>query len=463
MNFIANRRFLLVILIFIIFIMIVFVATSYAFLNKTTIYCGIKVNGIDISGLGRIEAVKHLSSLLSDEFNNRVLKFKYEDYVYKVRYENLGVSYDYYKSINNAYKIGRQGNVVERLNEILKTKIYGQDISLGVIFNEDKVNFIIEQIRKDICIKSEDAKISYSNYSFKIVPEVVGKKVDVELLRKRIINAILDSEEVVIPVENEIPEITEKLLSKIQYPIGEYSTYFGGSNEARKNNIRISALKIDGGIILPGKIFSFNKATGVRNKNTGYMESKVIKDGKFVFDVGGGVCQVSTALYNVALLSNLDIVERHHHSIPVSYVPKGEDATVSYDYLDLKIRNNYDFPLYIHIDIQTNRLTFRIWGCKTEANKNIQIISILKETIKPNVEKIILDTLAPGTRIVLQEGRCGYKVETYRVIYENGQEISRELISQDYYKPRDYIIKMGPEPTIGKSIYEDNSQGILIQ
>ena len=273
----------------------------------------------------------------------------------------------------------------------------------------------------------------------------------------------MDNKEIRIPVKSHIPKITEAILKEIQHPISEFTTYFASSSQGRKNNIKISSIKVNGSVVLPNEVFSFNECTGERTWDTGYMESKVIIDGRFVPDVGGGVCQVSTTLYNAVLRANLEIVERHPHSIPVRYVQKGKDAAVSYGYLDLKFRNSYEFPIYIQSKVTSSVVTFRIFGGKVNENRQTNIISILQETINPEIEKHVDNSLIPGSMIIVQKGRYGYKVNTYKVIYENKKKKKRELISNDFYKPKKYILRVGPKTTIESILQIENSGGKLIQ
>lgn len=457
------KRMITIALIFLLLLILLFAVFSFIYFNRTTIYEGVSINGIDVSGLNRMEAMAKLRNSFAEALNNKILVLKYEDYQYSASFSDLNVQYDYYKAVNNGFKIGRKGNIFDRFTDIFDCKINGRNLTLELIYKKGKVDVLIEDIKKDLNVKSQDATIEYVNWNFKTAPEVVGRRVQEDLLKTRIIQGILYGKEIHIPVQAHTPKITEELLKKIQHPIAEFTTYFGASSEARKNNIKIASLKINGSVILPSNVFSFNESTGERSRNTGYMESKVIVDGKFVPDIGGGVCQVSTTLYNAILRGNFEIVERHHHSIPVSYVPKGEDATVSYGYLDLKFRNNFDFPIYIQAKASSSAVTFRIFGGEVDGNIKTKIVSILQEKVKPEIEKHVDNSLAPGATTIVQEGRYGYKVSTYRVIYEDGEEIKRELISNDFYKPKRYILRIGPGSTKESILQIENTGGKLVQ
>lgn len=163
----------------------------------------------------------------------------------------------------------------------------------------------------------------------------------------------------------EIPYRTTEDMQKINYILNEFSTSFNSKIKGRSENISIAAASIDGTILMPGQEFSFNKTLGPVSIANGYKYAPVIVDGEFVEGVGGGVCQVSTTLFNSALRSGLGITSRRNHSLPVAYVPKGTDATVA-TYVDLKFKNTLDNPVYIQAFVQDSKIIFRFYGSKDD-------------------------------------------------------------------------------------------------
>ncbi|WP_427338786.1 VanW family protein [Caloranaerobacter sp. DY30410] len=442
-----NRYFVKVFVSILIALILLFVIFIFISLNITTIYKGVKINNIDVGGLDRSEAIIHLERELGYKLNNKFIKLIYEDYKYIIEYKELGVAYDYYKAVDEAFLIGRQGTIIKRIKDILYTRVNGHNIEMGLLYNDINLRNIIIRVSKDINVESKDAYIIYSENGFKVFPEVYGRKVNREELESRIVRAVLVGGSVEIPVDIEKPKITEDMLKHIKDRLGSFSTTFAGSSPGRKYNIKLASSSINGKIILPGEVFSFNETTGPRDANAGYKEAKIILDGDLTSGVGGGVCQVSTTLYNAVLLSDLKVEERHPHSIPAIYVEKGLDATVAYDYLDFKFSNNTDYPVYIHSEVRDNNLTITIFGKKVKKNRVVKIKSKIIQVLKPEVEIKVDKKLKPGTRNILQKGRYGYKVKTYKEIYENGKKIKTEIISSDYYKPRKEIVKVGPGQT----------------
>lgn len=240
-----------------------------------------------------------------------------------------------------------------------------------------------------------------------------------------------------------MPKLSKSLLSRINGIIGEYSTSFLGSSPNRIENIRLSAESINGTILLPGQIMSFNEVTGPIREEFGYKDATVIVGGQYTSGVGGGVCQTSTTLYNALILAGVTILERSPHSIPPRYVDLGRDAAVAENLLDLKFRNDFDYPIYIATEAKNNRIFVYIYGDISHRGYTVKIESEVIETIKPGEEHIVDEKLKAGEKVLVQEGRNGYKVRTYRYIIKDGIIVDKEIISTDYYKEKNYIYKIG--------------------
>lgn len=415
----------------------------YKILSTNQIYEGVSVDEFDLSFKTKEEALDLIKSNKEKELDEKNMVLSYEDKVYDINIRELGFKYDYKDAIDKAYSIGRKGNIINRIRDIINTKKNGVNISLKSSYDNSKIDKFVEKITQEIDLEMKEAEFHFNNGNITITDEVVGKKVKQGELVKLIEENIYDSYPIEIPVEIICPTKTRELLSRINGVIAEYSTSFKGSKKERIENIKISSQALSKEIIMPGEIFSFNEVVGPRKKEFGYKEANVIKNGEFIPDVGGGVCQTSTTLYNALLLADVDIIERSPHSIPVKYVNLGQDAAVSYGYLDLKFENNFDFPLFIHSRIIENRLHIYVYGDKTSKNYSVKIEPKIVEIIEPKKEIIKDNTLKPGIKKLVQDGRKGYKVNTYKHIIKNGKVVETKLISQDFYKPRNFIYRVG--------------------
>lgn len=246
------------------------------------------------------------------------------------------------------------------------------------------------------------------------------------------------------------PEITSSELSKIDGEIGEYSTRFGGTGKSRGRNIELATEKINGTILKPGEIFSYNKTVGPRVESAGFENAPVIIHGELVPGVGGGICQVSSTLYNAVLLSDLKIVNRSHHAFPVHYLPAGRDATVVDGAIDFKFQNNTPVPIYISATSRHGRLRFRLFGKYTRGRE--VSIQLEEHTLQPVwLEKIVDQNLPAGSIRIKDKGHKGHRLKVYRVVKDNGIVMQHEFISRDHYKPFPKIVIVGTRTMRGSN------------
>ena len=192
---------------------------------------------------------------------------------------------------------------------------------------------------------------------------------------------------------------------------------------------------------MPGKEFSYNKVVGERTTKNGFKEAIIYADGELDYGIGGGICQISSTLYNSVLLANLEIVERKNHSMTVSYLPIGCDATVSYGSVDFKFKNSRSYPIKISATVNTGVITISVCGIKEENEYDVDIVveTTQKEDFPITYEHS--SSIPKGTEFIKQTGKYGYKCSTYRVLYQNGKLISKTLLSTDTYKPQKQIVQ----------------------
>ena len=248
--------------------------------------------------------------------------------------------------------------------------------------------------------------------------------------------------EIVLATTLNPAEITTAELRKINGEIGEFTTHYGGTGKSRGRNIVLAAGKINGTILKPGDIFSYNKIVGPRVESAGFETAPVIIHGELVPGVGGGICQVSSTLYNAVLLSDLKIINRSHHAFPVHYLPAGRDATVVDGAIDLKFQNNTPAPIYIAASSRHGRLRFRLFG-KWNRGREVSI-QLEDHTLQPvYLEKRNDPNMPTGRTHIKDKGHKGHRLKVYRVVKQNGIVIRHELISHDRYKPFPRIVIVG--------------------
>jgi len=242
--------------------------------------------------------------------------------------------------------------------------------------------------------------------------------------------------------------VTAQDLKQIDGLLGSFSTRYGGTGISRGSNIVLAASRINGTVLRPGEIFSYNQVVGPRSGSAGFRMAPVISHGELVPGVGGGVCQVSSTLYNAVLLADLKIVHRSHHAFPVHYLPAGRDATVVYGAIDFQFQNNTPTPIYVAGAATHGRLSFRIYG-KRVPGREVSI-ELDRHTVQPAPVEIERDPSLPvGRRIVEDKGHRGHRVTVYRVIRENGT-VQREMISRDHYRAFPTLIRVGARSSASK-------------
>lgn len=254
--------------------------------------------------------------------------------------------------------------------------------------------------------------------------------------------AVLHQSNVAVPFVEGSKRVTDADLASIKEVESEFTTHFPTSKTNRCSNIKLASSKFNGLVLMPGDRISFNNTVGRRTEKAGFQIAGVYKNGKHDFDVGGGICQVSTTLYNAALFANLKIVHRHNHSMPVAYVPLGRDATVDYGVLDLDIENNLDHPIALNSEYQPGKLTFRILGQK-DKGLEVKIETDGRQRWNPGTQIVVDPTLAAGVRKVVDKGASGQQINTYRVVYRDGKFVKREALGTSYYKGGQKIVAVG--------------------
>ncbi len=389
---------------------------------------------------------------------NVELDFTFNDEIVQSIYSTLDEDWED-KFINNSYYIeddtliivrGTSGIVIdeealqEAVEELIIEKIQGievNEIEIPVITkNPEEID--LEEIRNEIYKEAQNA--SYDEETSTLTTHVNGVDFAItieeaeELLKE-------DKEEYEIPLEITIPEVTTEQLGEEAFPeqLASFSTRYDASNTNRSTNIELAAEAINGTVLLPGETFSFNGVVGPRTKAKGYLLAGAYSAGELVETYGGGVCQVSTTIYNAVLYANLEIVERYNHSSVVSYVNCGRDATVSYGSKDFKFKNSRNYAIMIKAEAKNGILTIEIWGIKEEEEYEIEITSEVTEVITYSTKYVYDSSLAKGEEVVSSSGVNGAKSITYKITKKNGLVISKEVLSEDSYNPMSRVIKTG--------------------
>ncbi len=448
-------------------VLIAFLTLGIFILNQEGFYRNIFVESVDISNLSKEEAMVKLEKAFNDELKHHKISLTYQGKNWEYPYGQLGFRYDFESALEEAYGVGREGNPIARLAEIVGLRKNPKIISLQSEYNSAKVEEVLEELNNEIFQQPVDAKLKRTSDNFVIIKEINGVALDTEELLDRIKEQIetFENRPIELPVTYLPPRITEDKLSQLDGVIGSFGTTFDARVKGRSTNIAIASDSINGTLLMPGEAFSFNEQTGPRGVDEGYQEAPVILNGQLIPGIGGGICQVSTTLYNAVVRADLEITNRRNHSLPVAYVPLGHDATVSYGFIDFQFVNDMKYPIYVESLVKGNRVSINLYG-KKAMDTSIKLHSEVVETIEPKVEIKNDDTLFSDETKVEIEPKRGYRVNTYKIYLKSGKEIKRELISKDYYIPVNGVTLQGtkarPEENTKEVIEEVLEEGTKI-
>ena len=330
--------------------------------------------------------------------------------------------------------------VKQKLNDLNDNENF---IEIPVV-NKEPEAIDIDKIHSEVYKEPQNAY--YTKDPFTVYPEVEGVDFDVEAAKELLKE---DKEEYVIKLKITEPEITLEEIGTEAFPdqLSTFTTRYDVSDVDRSTNLRLASEKINGTVLAPGETFSYNKTVGARTVAAGYKNAKVYESGKVVDGIGGGICQVSSTLYNAALLANLEIVERRNHQFVTSYVGAGRDATVVYGQTDFKFKNTRKYPIRIVVTTNAGILKISIFGIKEENEYTFKFNTKTVSSIPYKTQYIEDSSLPAGTEKVEQKGANGLITETYITKMLDGKVVSTELLSKDTYSAMTRIIRRGTKKT----------------
>ncbi len=298
--------------------------------------------------------------------------------------------------------------------------------------------------------KVKPATVRYSKGQIIRTPEGVGLDLKVDELPDAVATAVRENVPVVVPLTAAPKKITDEALASIEDVVATYTTPYSAAKRDRSVNLKTASSKINGVVLLPGERFSFNQTVGPRSIENGFREAIVFEEGRQTPGVGGGICQVSSTLYNAALFANLKIVQRRNHSIPVPYVSLGRDATVYWGSVDLVLENNYPSPIAIVSEMTPGRLTFRILG-KKDPSLAVKIESTNASSFGAVVQTVKDANLPAGVTRIREKGSVGRSIQTYRLVYRNGKLLERQPLGTSRYRGELRVVAVGTKQSAGSN------------
>ena len=438
------------------------IVTAYkqyrAYLDRDVIYPGIFVDGIHVGDMTIEEARAVLSgsqSVPNDAFSVTVA---IGNKTWTLDPTNVPAVRDLGNVLEKAYAIGRKNTTEiqqtlktpfrERADAAVALRQSGINLVTTATYDKEAVRRIVGEITSYVTREPVNAQIQsfdYNTRTFTFTESQPGVTLDPEILYQRIIAALDRWEKGVTVTAEPIitePEVTTAEITERFTLISAYTTKTT-SESNRNTNIRLACEAINGTALMPGQTFSFNEATGQRTTAKGYKSAGAIAAGQSIEEVGGGICQVSSTLFNAVARANLEITSRSPHAWPSTYVNIGEDATVNWPNLDFKFTNNTSSPVFIITYYKDRKMSAEIWGLSLGDGVKIDLEStIVKTTYPPSEAKYVYNPELPyGMSETTVKPRTGYVVETYKVWYKDDVETSRELMHKSTYKTYQEVVE----------------------
>lgn len=362
--------------------------------------------------------------------------------------ENIFVKDDYYEVSGDKLLLtkGVEGKKIDYTtlgDKVLEAlKIREMNVEIPVVISTP-VSLDIDEVYAKVHKEPVDASYK-EGATFEVVNEVNGLDFDKEEAKSLYI-ALKPGETAKVDLKVTEPKIKVADLGDVLFKtlIATYTSKYDTSDKNRVTNLEVAANRCNNTVLYPGDEFSYNKALGHRTTSNGYKMGNSFAGGKVVQTIGGGICQVSSTLYNAVLRADLTITDRTAHGMYVQYVPQSTDATVVDNAIDFKFRNDRKYPIKIVTTCENGVMTASIYGVKEADEPTIDIETKILETIEYTTQKQNDSSMKKGTTKVVQKPVNGYVSEAYKVYYKNGKETSRELISKDKYIPTNEIIKVG--------------------
>lgn len=437
-------------------------------LPQDTRLAGWDIGGMDISevrtGLtARLNALESVPLILKAEANTEL----------SVTLKQAGVTYEAEEFLQGLKEL-TDGGLMDRVRA---RRSFAGSWSLGIHLEMEQLQAVLSPAweRESFGVPVDATRTITGNDQVIYTPETTTYEVDwhgLELALRAAVPVQLSSVEFLkgkritleVPLTVQEPAVTLKALKEqgIERKISQFSTSLGLSGPGRTFNVEAAAKAVNGTMLPPGAVFDYGKAIEKAQAEYGFREAPVIVNGRLQPGTGGGICQVSSTLYNAALRSGLEIVERRNHSLPVSYLPKGQDATFSQGYINFRFRNNTGKYLIIKAAVQGRTLTVKLFGTFP---KNIfySVQSQTVEVLQPAAKYVSDSSLPRGGTRILQSGKAGYVVETYITRFVDGKAVEKKKLSRDVYPAQKQVIainrggmsKAVPPESVKKPLVED--------
>jgi len=406
-----------------------------------TIRDGIYADSINLSGMTALEAEQAIQAYIEGLKGIPVTLQAAGGTQVAVTAGDLGISWGNPQLVTEALEVATRGNVIERYKRMKDLARENLVLPIRLTFSMQAISDILIEKCAIYDVKAVNPTLVREGGAFRVVEGRTGYVLDVETSIDKV-NGYLTGDwdrqacTIALDVAVEQPKGTIEDLAQVRDVLGTFTTAYTSSGPSRSANVQNGCELVNGTTLYPGEEFSMYQTVAPFSEENGYYMAGSYLNGKVVDSLGGGICQVSTTLYNAVLLAELEVTERHNHSMIVSYVDPSADAAIAESAgKDFRFVNTLDYPIYIEGYVQNKKITFTIYGRETRAaDRTVRYESEVLETIRPETDTIYADAAQPLGYLVEVSAHIGYKAQLWKVVSEGGKEVSRTQVNSSNYK-----------------------------
>ena len=414
---------------------------AFASTDSGQIHKGVYAGNIDLSGKTKDEAISAVNTYINQLKDVEVELRAVEDGKFSVTAGDLGLYWENDNIIDEAVALGREGNIVQRYKELKDLENHNKVFEIEFGFSDDKIKSIVNEKCADFNQEAIDATLTRENGEFKVIPGQDGMVVDIDKSAETVIDYMKNQwnqepASIALAVSIDRPQGKTEELEQVKDVLGTFTTSFSTSAKGRSANVRNGCSLINGTLLYPGEQFSAYDTIKPFTEENGYYLAGSYLNGLVVESLGGGICQVSSTLYNAVIRAELQVDERNNHSMVVTYVDLSADAAIAESSgKDFKFTNSTDYPIYIEGSTSEDKhITFTIYGKETRPeNRKISFESVKLEETVPEGEKCVGDSSQPVGYISVQSAHVGYKAEYWKIVKVDGEETERVQLNSSRY------------------------------
>lgn len=423
--------------------------------KEDKIQSGIYVNDMNLSGMTTDEARQMIESYVDSYGSAQVTLHAVDEGAIVTTASELGLKWGNEEILDEATSFGWDGDILRCYKELKDLEYQNKVYEVRFDFDKDKIRTFIEENAGQYNQEAVNATLTKTETGFQVTEGQSGIIVDTEASTDTVYNYLLNEWnggecDIDLVVSVDEPAGTAEELAKVKDVLGTFTTSYSTSGGSRSANVANGCRLINGTTLYPGEEFSAYETVSPFSEANGYYMAGSYLNGQVVDSLGGGICQVSTTLYNAVLRAELEVTERYNHSMIVTYVDPSADAAIAESSgKDFKFKNNTEYPIYIEGTTTSDKhITFTIYGVETrDSNREVSYESVVLERINPDTEVIHADESRPVGYCSVQSAHIGYKAQLWKVVRENGVEVSREQVNSSSYMkaPRSATVGVATE------------------